>query len=214
MHKKKSTILKDALALCAITLVASVALGFVNEVTKGPIKAAEDKAKFEAYEAVYAGAEFSSSDDVDARVEEAATFMSDNGFNETTVNEVAIASENGTPSGYVMSVTSNAGYGGNIKLSLGVKSDGTVTGLEVLEISETPGLGMNADTPEFKAQYADKKVESFQLIGTKDAKTEDNQINAISGATVTSNAVTNTVNAALAFANDLAKNSVGGVTGE
>ena len=51
--KEKNTILKDAIVLFVITLVAGLALGFVNDITKGPIQKAKDKEKAEAYQSVY-----------------------------------------------------------------------------------------------------------------------------------------------------------------
>lgn len=77
-------------------------------------------------------------------------------------------------------------------------ADGTVSGIEFLTITETAGLGMNAQKPEWKAQYAGKNVEEFSV--TKSGASADNEINAISGATITSNAVTGAVNAAVYFA--------------
>ena len=67
----------------------------------------------------------------------------------------------------------------------------------MLSISETAGLGMKADEAEFKDQYKDKNVESFSV--TKTGEDGDNMIDAISGATITSNAVTNAVNSALVY---------------
>ena len=75
---------------------------------------------------------------------------------------------------------------------------GQITGVELLEISDTPGLGMKASEPAFKDQYKDKSVEEFTV--TKTGSTSDSEINAISGATITSNAVTHAVDAALYFA--------------
>ena len=76
-------------------------------------------------------------------------------------------------------------------------NEGTITGVELLEISDTPGLGMKATEPAFKDQYKDKTVEEFTV--TKTGSASDSEINAISGATITSNAVTNAVNAALYY---------------
>ena len=65
--------------------------------------------------------------------------------------------------GYVITVTSHEGYGGDIKLSVGILSDGTVKGIETLTITETAGLGMKAAEPEFKDQFKDKQVEKILL---------------------------------------------------
>ena len=108
--------------------------------------------------------------------------------------------------GYVVTVTTSEGYGGVIQVSIGIAVDGTVKGIEMLSISETAGLGMNADTPEFKAQYADVLTEEF--VVTKTGATAENEIDAISGATITSNAVTNAVNSAIAYFNQVLGGSV------
>ena len=75
-----------------------------------------------------------------------------------------------------------------------------VKGIEFLALAETAGLGMNAAQPEWKAQYADKAVEQFTV--TKSGASSDEEIDAISGATITSNAVTGAVNLALYFVNN------------
>jgi electron transport complex protein RnfG len=216
-NKKKSTIIKDAIALFAITLVAAVALGFVYEITKGPIAEAEAKAKAEAYKMVFAEAKLvdDKNEDVNARVELSEEFLTSKGFTSSTINEVCIAKDDaGNALGYVMTLTSSAGYGGDIKFTMGVKTDGTLTSIEIIGMNETKGLGEKAGEESFKGQYSDKKVDSFEVIKSSESKTSDNQINAISGATITSNAVTGAVNAGLAFINDLLDNGVGGVTRE
>ena len=112
------------------------------------------------------------------------------------INEAAEAQKGGETIGYVVTATDKNGYGGDIQLSVGIQSDGTVTGISILSISETAGLGMNADTPEFKKQYADKKTEQFYV--DKDGG-EGEQIDSISGATITTRAVTGAVNASLGY---------------
>ncbi len=216
-NKKKSTIIKDAIALFAITLVAAVALGFVYEITKGPIAEAEAKAKAEAYKMVFTEAKLvdDKNEDVNARVDSSQEFLSSRGFPSSTINEVCIAKdEAGNALGFVMTLTSREGYGGDIKFTMGVKVDGTVTAIEIIGMNETQGLGAKANDESFKGQYSDKNVDAFEVIKAIESKTSDNQINAISGATITSDAVTGTVNAGLAFVKDLLENGVGGVTHE
>jgi electron transport complex protein RnfG len=122
--------------------------------------------------------------------------------------------ESGKPIGYVMTITTHEGYSGDIQFSMGVRADGTLTKIEMLTIKETAGLGMKADEKEFKGQYSEIKTDAFTLIKAQVQKSSEYEINAISGATITSNAVTNTVNAGLAFANDLLDNGIGGVVRE
>ena len=98
--------------------------------------------------------------------------------------------------GYVITVTTKEGYGGDIRFSIGVRLDGTVNGISILSISETAGLGMQAEAV-LKPQFAGKNVEKFAY--TKNGAAADNEIDAISGATITTNAVTNGVNAGLYY---------------
>lgn len=195
----KGGFMKDALILCAITLVAGACLGGVYEMTKAPIEAANLAAKAAAYRAVLPDAADFSTDDMTAVIEAANAEIAGFGFGNVTVDEAVTGMDaSGAPIGYVVTSTSNDGYGGAITVSVGIQADGTVNGIEFLTIGETAGLGMNAQKPEWKAQYAGKNVDQF--VVTKNGAAADNEINAISGATITSNAVTGAVNAAVYFA--------------
>ncbi len=190
-------IIKNTLILTAITLVAGVLLGLVYEITKEPIAQAKEQAKNEAYQAVMVEADTFEVLDVNTV---------DLGITGCVVDEVVTAKAGDEVKGFVITVTTSEGYGGNIQVSIGIASDGTVKGIEMLSISETAGLGMNADTPEFKAQYADKLTDAF--VVTKTGAAADNEIDAISGATITSNAVTNAVNTAIAYFSNVLGGSV------
>ncbi len=192
---KKNTIIKDTIILTLITLVAGGLLGLVYEITKVPIAQQEEMAKQEAYKAVFEDAD-SFEVCVEADDADIAKYLADNGFTAQTVNEVMEAKDaSGETLGYALNMTTSEGYGGDIVFSMGVRLDGTLNGISLLTLNETAGLGMNADKPEFKDQYQDKNVESFEV--TKTGAAADNEINAISGATITSNAVTGGVNAGL-----------------
>jgi electron transport complex protein RnfG len=104
--------------------------------------------------------------------------------------------ESGSILGYVLEITSHEGYNGDIQFAMGIANDGTVNGISLLSISETPGLGMRAEEV-LKPQFSDKKVTHFEY--TKVGAVTDDQIDAISGATITTNAVTNAVNAGLDY---------------
>ena len=195
----KGGFMKDALILFAITLVAGACLGGAYEITKGPIEAAELAAKEEAFRTVLADADSFKLDDYSAALDKANADAAGLGFGNVQVDECATGTDaSGSAMGYVVTATSGDGYGGNITVSVGVTADGEVKGIEFLTLAETAGLGMNADTPEWKGQFAGKTVESFSV--TKSGASADNEINAISGATITSNAVTGAVNAAVYFA--------------
>ena len=82
-----------------------------------------------------------------------------------------------------------------IQFAMGIQDDGTLNGISILSIGETAGLGMRANTDAFKDQFKDKNVDKFEY--TKTGATADDQIDALSGATITTNAMTNGVNAGL-----------------
>lgn len=200
MSEQIRNMLKDAMILLGITLVAGLALGFVYEVTKAPIANQKMKAKNEACGEVFADAASFEAYDVDA--DNARKVLDDAGFPQQDIDEAMTALDDaGNPLGYVLTVTTHEGYGGDITFSMGLKNDGTLNGISILSISETAGLGMKANTDDFKNQWKDKKVDSFAY--TKSGATADNEIDAISGATITTSAMTNGVNAGLAYFNTM-----------
>ncbi len=194
---KNHSIIHDALILFLITVIAGFALGAVHEITLEPIEAAEESAQQEAYRDVFPDAdEFV---DLPGFTPEAAEdVMVENGYPDNVIeNCVQAQTTDGQLLGYVVNVTDPSSYGGNVTLSLGVQLDGTVNGYSITDISDTPGLGMKSTEEDFSSQYADKQVAFFTV--TKTGATSEDEIDAISGATITSNAVTRAVNAGLAY---------------
>ena len=178
-------IVKDAIALTVITLISGLLLGLVHDITADPIAKQEAKEKSEAYKAVFAdAASFETLTDTEDPDLEA--YLDDQGYPGESINEVMLAKDD---SGNVL------GYGGDIKFAMGVKDDGTMTGISFLSISETAGMGMRADTDDFKDQFKDRKTE--KITYTKTGAAGADQIDALSGATITTNAMTNGVNAGL-----------------
>ena len=102
--------------------------------------------------------------------------------------------------GHVINSTSKDGFGGWVSISTGIQEDGTLNGIAFLSISESAGLGMNARDTDWYKQFTGKKSDKFSV--TKTGATSDDEINAISGATITSRAVTGAVNAAVYFVNN------------
>ena len=187
-------IIKDAAALLVITLVAGFLLGFVYDVTLEPIKDQEALSQKKAYQEVFADAADFKEKDVDS--DAIASYLIENGWNKQTIDRVAEAMDgNGEKMGYVITVTDSEGYGGDITFSLGIRMDGTTNGISILSISETAGLGMKADTEDFRNQFKEKKTEAF--ISTKSGAQSEEEIDALSGATITTNAIVNGVNAGL-----------------
>lgn len=199
-------IIKNTLILTAITLVAGVLLGLVYEVTKAPIAVAQEKAKQEAFKlALPDAASFEAYSGFDES--EAAGILKSAGYANNDIVEAAIGKdENGNDIGYVITAVSHEGYGGDITLSVGILADGTVKGVEVLSIKETAGLGMKAAEPDFRNQFKDKQVEKFSY--TKSGEQGDDKIDALSGATITTSAVTNAVDSALVYFQNILGGSV------
>lgn len=187
---------KNIIVITSITIIAGFLLGYVYDVTKVPIAEQEIATKQTAYQAVFQTGE--SFEDIG---EDTVTMLNDylpgGGFENESVTEALIARDaSGNQLGYVFGITSHQGYGGDINLSMGIAQDGTFLGYEVLSISETAGLGMNATTDEFKSQFSGKNVSRFSY--TKTGKVADYEIDAISGATITTRAVVDAVNAGIA----------------
>ena len=192
--KNKSDVrsmLKDALLLFAITLIAGLALGYVYELTKEPIRIQKELAVARACKEVFEQAEdFEELDYTPS--EELTAELALKGVTIDTAFEAFDSA--GASLGYVVQTTSSGGYGGDITLYVGVTKEGVLNGISILEIAETPGLGMQADevlTP----QFADKAVSRFTF--TKSGSISESEVDAISGATVTTEALVNAVNGGL-----------------
>ncbi len=216
-------IISSTLILVAITLIAGLALAAVYEITKEPIAAAEQAAKENAYRMVMPKATGFSAVSADSaqwpldleggiRINECLFATRDLTKAADTPTEaislpaeVDSFAETGAPVpaniiGYVISVTSSNGYGGDITLAVGILRDGTISGISVISQGETAGLGAVCAEDKFTSQFAG--IKGF-VEYVKNGKTEPNQIDALSGATVTTKAVTEAVNAAVAYVNEL-----------
>ena len=184
-------ILKNTLILTAITLIAGLGLGLVHEITLNPIAQAQETAKKEAWQAVFPDAKLDELKETDVDQKAAKQAISDLGVH-ATFDEVCTVGD----TGYVITTTDKDGFGGNIQITVGIKKDGTINGVSILSISETAGLGMKATEPSFYNQYVNKKADKF--VVSKDGG-DGEQIDALSGATITSRAVTGAVYTALGY---------------
>ena len=183
---------KNVLCLTVITLVAGLGLGYVYDITKEPIRIMEENTKLEAYRSVFPEAASFDDYEVPQSSDGPVAYV----YNGSDIDSVVQAFDSsGAAIGYVINVTNHEGYGGDITISVGLANDGTVKGIEILDISETAGLGMKAKEDKFKNQFQNKAVSQFTY--TKTGAVQDFEIDAISGATITTNAVTNAVNAAI-----------------
>lgn len=192
-------ILKDTLALAIITIASGILLGGVYIITKEPIEKQNEKTKIAAYNSVFSDlSTYEAYDDLDSL----QTSVKDAGYSGVIVDEVVYAFNSSKENiGVIVTVTDRDGYGGNIKMTVGIDMEGTITGLEILEISETAGLGMKAADKEFRNQYVG--INADEVVYTKNGKTEANEIDAISSATITTAAVTDGVNGAITVYKEL-----------
>jgi len=200
-------LIKDTLILFAITLIAGVLLGVVNELTKEPIAQQEIAAKATACGEVFYEA------DASGNMVEVVSLT----FEELSETEVAALNEkcagsysssitadavyralqaDGSLYGYVIGITTKEGYGGAISFYMGVTADGVLKGVSLLSIAETPGLGMNAESVLIP-QFRNVKADAFFVTKGGDGAQSDEAIDAITSATITSNAITNGVNAGM-----------------
>jgi electron transport complex protein RnfG len=196
-------IVHDALILTAFTLVLGFILALVYGITKDPIEAANLAAAQAAYQAVFEDAAHFETMEYDK--DSADALLSDNGYSDG-IDDIEIAQDAaGNTLGYVITVTARDGSQGSITFAVGIQNDGTVNGYSITSISETPGLGMKAEEEEFYSQFQNKLVDAFTVV--KQETSADNEIEAITGSTITSKAMANGCNAALYYF----RNELGGV---
>lgn len=163
-----------SLSLLIITAAAALILSVVNALTADIIAEHQEAARREAMISVVPG----------------SNTFSELYSADPTIDGISGAYEGTLFKGYCVEVSPN-GFGGTISLMVGVDYKGAVTGVAILDHSETAGLGSKAEDPDFLCQYTGKS-------GTITVNSGSNSINAITGATVTSKAVTEGINTALA----------------
>jgi electron transport complex protein RnfG len=189
-------IIKTGLVLLLVSVIAALALGMTNEVTKDKIAEqrymANEQAKKEVL-SVAASFEDITGEDLNAIIEK---------FDPIKEAYVGLDAS-GNPIGYVFKSTPT-GFGGPIEVVTGIDLNGTVTGLRVGSHNETPGLGAKAKDEAFFGQYADKS--SSSAIGTSKTAASGNDIQAITGATISSVAVSNGANASIEAFNWILEN--------
>ena len=189
---------KDKMDGKCIVVAIVAALGGVYSVTKDPIEKAQEQAKNDAYAEVLPEATRIMSVEEDGNVvKQINPLLESYGFEDVHIDDICVGGddEKNELVGYVILITSTAGYGGDIQMAIGINTEYQITGISFLTLNETAGLGMEADTDEFKSQFIGKQVNKFEY--TKTGSTKDSEIDALSGATITTSAVTNAVNAAL-----------------
>ncbi len=190
-QSKIKEIVIPALSLFIICIVVTALLGLTNAVTAPKIEELAVETQEAAKKEVLA---------------DAASFgdAEQTQLSGTTYTYYKGLAADGSVMGYVVETVSK-GYGGDISLMVGVGVDGTVQGVSILSINETAGLGMNAENPEFLEQFLGKSG----TIGVQKNGSSDTEIQALTGATITSEAMADGVNQALFVCEQLG----GGVNG-
>lgn len=178
-------IIKLGLTLFTICVISAFALAMTNGLTVETIEENAVKANVEARQEV-----FSDADDFVLQDDDIAQkFYNDN----PEVAEVYKAMKSSTVVGFVIKTLPN-GYSGAVEVIIGFNLDGVITGVRIGNHQETPGLGANAKTEKFYLQYDGLSVNEEVNVIKTDVVEGNNDIKAISGATITSRAVTKGVN--------------------
>lgn len=181
--KNNLSILKDAIILFIITIVLGILLSFTKLITDEPINRAKINALNESYRKVLN--EYSTSDDITRRV------IDNNNNKAELVNCLKVYNNDNENIGYIVLSRIN-GYGGKIDVLVGFDLSLNITGIEFpSSLSETPGIGMNITSDEFKNSFINKNISDIKSIDT------------ITGATISSTAVKD----AVSFSLDIVQNA-------
>jgi len=155
-------ILVLALKLCLICFLMAMILAFLNSITAPRIEASKEQATLAELGNVISGAEFTKITD-----------------------DVYKAEISGKTVGYAVKATTTKGYGGNIDMLVGLSEDFSVLGLSIIDDSETPGIGSRAMEKAFTDKFTGKK--NTEIV--KGSPSKENEVQAVSGATISSRAM-------------------------
>ncbi len=187
-NMKNKEIVVPTIVMVAICLVVTLALSGTNLLTKNKI------------------AEISKADQDNSMKE----VLSADSYNEKTAAKDGTeytyyeAEQSGEKIGYIF-VTSKKGYGGDDKVMTAITTDGTIKAVKVLDVSnETPGLGQNTGNKDWYSQFSGMAKGDIQVVKNGASK-ENGTVNAVTGATISSKAVTDAVNTAYGYFTDLTK---------
>lgn len=183
---KKNAILKMGFVLLFVCAAAGLLLGIVYESTKDLIADKKESVNQAAYQKVLPDAGTLTPLEVAAERQE-------------EILEVYRSEK-----GYAIKVLTKGYAGDDLEMAVGIDQNGMVTGVKVISHAETPGLGAKAAEEDFLEQYKEKTA-AADLIVTKTGAASDTEIDAITGATKTSNGVTDGVNMAFAYYNEYLK---------
>lgn len=184
--KSNSEIIRPTAVLAVICVVVSLALSSSNMLTEERINTLSVKTKNEAMSKLIKADEYNE--------HTAKTSYGDITY--------STAEKGGETVGCIFVVDVN-GYGGTLSVMTAVNNDGTVAAIEILDASnETPGLGQNVTKADFYEQYSGVKS-GIEVVKDGTGSADNNSVNAVTGATISSKAVTAAVNTALDYAAEI-----------
>lgn len=174
-------VVKPVVVLFLICLIVSVLLAFTNQLTKAKIVEINKQTEQQSQQQVLPNA-----DSFEPKTSQGLNY--------------AVGKKGGEVAGYVFT-TSSKSYGGDVKVMTGISKDGKVTGVNLVQTNDTPGLGLNAQKASFRDQFKQAVPASGKFDVNKNGQTGNGQIAALTGATITSKAVADAVNQAVASFN-------------
>ncbi|MFH1477611.1 MAG: RnfABCDGE type electron transport complex subunit G [Verrucomicrobiota bacterium] len=175
-------IIKMVVVLTAISVVAGYLLATTNKITKAPIAAARLAEKMDAMKKVL------------------PDYDNNPAVNTCVVQEAGkqwtfyVARRQGVFAGAAFEAASDQGYSGTIRILAGILPDNSIKGLEIIEQTETPGLGAKISESAFKDQFQGKAISHTRWMVKKDG----GDIDAITGATISPRAVISALTTGLA----------------
>lgn len=186
MKPAKSSLFNMVAALLTIAICSAAAIGYVYQLTEEPIAAAKKQKTLNA-------------------IRDMVGVFDNNPFDEKTLlsdgqTELYPARENGIITSVAVKAQSNAGFGGKIELIAGISTDGTLIGYKIIEQNETPGLGTKVTEHKFSSQFEGMDTRSGNFNLSKDG----GEIDAVTGATISSRAVVSAVKKAVSAYNKFA----------
>ena len=184
MKPVKSSLFNMIVAMAVVSTCSAISIGYVFQKTKEPI-------------------ENSKTMKISNTVEEILGKFDNKPFEERkkleeSNLELYPAKEDGKITSVAIKSFSNNGFGGKIELIIGLLIDGTVTGYKIIQQNETPGLGTKITESKFSKQFVGLNAYDDNIKLSK----KGGEIDALTGATISSNAVIEAVNKATkAFTN-------------
>ncbi len=190
IYKKYSEIITPTLVLSVICIVVTLALSSTNKLTKGRIDAIAEQNKKDAMTALV---------DADDFPEVKGTFILNGEELEITYN---LAVKDEKTIAYIFTLN-ETGFGGKISVMTAVSPDLTVLSVNFLDVSsETTGYGQDLTKEEFYTQFNGLK-ENITVVRDGSGTSDENEVNVISGATISTKAATNAVNNSLCLAKQI-----------